>query len=229
MKEYSMDDYELELARLKEELAEVRESESRFRMFAENVPDMIFSFDPVLYRFFYISPSVEKITGYSPQEIINDPLNFINRAVYPKDFERIFREYTECIESPQETKQKPFEYRIVCRNGDVIWINELRTIEYNQEGVVRLMTGIARDITERKNHEREREALLKKLQAALEDVKTLSGFLPICANCKKIRDDSGYWQQVESYIRDHSEAQFSHSICPDCAHELYPQIYKDKK
>jgi hypothetical protein len=56
-------------------------------------------------------------------------------------------------------------------------------------------------------------------------VKTLSGLLPICASCKKIRDDSGYWTQVEVYVRDHTEADFTHSICPECAKKLYPDIY----
>jgi len=55
-------------------------------------------------------------------------------------------------------------------------------------------------------------------------VKTLSGMLPICAACKKVRDDSGYWNQIETYVRDHSDAQFSHGICPDCAKTLYPDI-----
>ncbi len=63
-----------------------------------------------------------------------------------------------------------------------------------------------------------------ELKEALAKVKTLSGFLPICANCKKIRDDKGYWTQIEAYIRDHSEAEFSHGICPECAKELYPDI-----
>jgi hypothetical protein len=60
-----------------------------------------------------------------------------------------------------------------------------------------------------------------KLQKALSEIKTLSGLLPICASCKKIRDDKGYWNQIELYIRDHSEAEFSHSICPPCAEKLY--------
>ncbi len=60
-----------------------------------------------------------------------------------------------------------------------------------------------------------------ELQQALAQVKKLSGLLPICANCKKIRDDGGYWQDVAVYIRDHSEADFTHGICPDCAKELY--------
>jgi len=66
--------------------------------------------------------------------------------------------------------------------------------------------------------------LNKELELALDEVKRLRGILPICANCKKIRDDQGYWQQIETYIRDHSEADFSHGICPDCARELYPEF-----
>lgn len=68
-----------------------------------------------------------------------------------------------------------------------------------------------------------------RLKAALEDVKTLEGLLPICSQCKKIRDDKGYWNKLEFYISKHSEAEFSHGICPECAQCLYPEIYnKDK-
>ena len=65
------------------------------------------------------------------------------------------------------------------------------------------------------------------LEKALKEVKRLSGLLPICASCKKIRNDKGYWQQIESYIRDHSEADFSHGICPDCVRKLYPELSDD--
>jgi PAS domain S-box-containing protein len=90
------------------------------------------------------------------------------------------------------------------------------------------MVGIVRDISQRKRAEEEREKLIKKLQAALADVKTLSGFIPICASCKKIRDDQGYWNQIEAYIQEHSGAEFSHSICPDCMKKLYSNSYKKK-
>lgn len=70
--------------------------------------------------------------------------------------------------------------------------------------------------------EKEREKLIQKLQQALSEVKTLSGLLPICSHCKKIRDDKGYWNSIESYIREHSEALFSHSICQECAKKYYP-------
>ncbi|MFH2092428.1 MAG: ABC transporter substrate binding protein [Pseudomonadota bacterium] len=89
-----------------------------------------------------------------------------------------------------------------------------------------------------KNNELEREIkdriqiekkLIEKkehLESALSKVKTLSGLLPICASCKKIRDDSGYWNQIESYINQHSDATFSHGICPDCAAKLYPELFE---
>ena len=71
---------------------------------------------------------------------------------------------------------------------------------------------------------RQLEQVNKKLQLALSEVKALSGLLPICTSCKKIRDDKGYWNQIELYIRDRSEAEFSHGICPDCAKILYPDM-----
>jgi len=73
-----------------------------------------------------------------------------------------------------------------------------------------------RDITERRRIEEERGKLVSELQNALERVKTLSGMLPICASCKKIRDHEGYWKQIESYITEHSEAVFTHGICSEC-------------
>lgn len=63
-----------------------------------------------------------------------------------------------------------------------------------------------------------------RLEKALNDVRELSGMLPICSSCKKIRDDEGYWNQIESYIRKHTNADFSHGLCPGCAHELYPDL-----
>ena len=68
-----------------------------------------------------------------------------------------------------------------------------------------------------------------ELKKAIAEVKTLSGFLPICANCKKVRDDKGYWEQIDSYIKEHSNLEFSHGLCPDCAKKLYPDIQLKKK
>jgi len=74
--------------------------------------------------------------------------------------------------------------------------------------------------------EENQRKLVDELREALAKVKTLSGMLPICASCKKIRDDKGYWNQIEEYTTDNSEAEFSHGICPECAEKLYPEFFK---
>jgi two-component system cell cycle sensor histidine kinase/response regulator CckA len=78
----------------------------------------------------------------------------------------------------------------------------------------------------RQQREEEREKLIRELQEAMAEVRTLTGMLPICASCKKIRDDKGYWTKIESYIRDHSEVEFSHSLCPECVEKLYPDFHE---
>jgi DNA-binding NarL/FixJ family response regulator len=87
-----------------------------------------------------------------------------------------------------------------------------------------LLARTLRYAIERKHTLVERERLLAELQAALAEVKTLSGLIPMCANCKKIRDDTGYWNQVESYIAARTDANFTHGICPECAKKLYPDL-----
>ena len=82
---------------------------------------------------------------------------------------------------------------------------------------------IIRDISERKSAELEQNRLIHELQDAVSKVKKLTGLLPICASCKKIRDEQGYWHHLEAYIRNHTEADFSHGICPDCRRKLYPE------
>lgn len=89
---------------------------------------------------------------------------------------------------------------------------------------------LSHEITERRRAEEEREKLIIELQDALEKVQTLSGLVPICANCKNIRDDKGYWNKIESYLQKYSEVKFSHGICPECAKKLYPdmELYPEK-
>jgi hypothetical protein len=90
----------------------------------------------------------------------------------------------------------------------------------------------SQDITAQKVAENDRLKLIEKLQQALGEVETLRGLLPICACCKKIRDDNGYWNHIEAYLSRHSSAEFTHTLCPDCVKEFYPKLWKimeDKK
>ena len=82
-------------------------------------------------------------------------------------------------------------------------------------------------ITARKQAEAERENLIRDLQSALVNVKTLRKLLPICAGCKKIRDDAGYWQSVEGYLLQHADVRFSHGLCPDCLRACYAELDND--
>jgi len=87
---------------------------------------------------------------------------------------------------------------------------------------IRGVVGVALDLTERVRAEADRERLIEELQQALDRVKVLSGLIPICAHCKAVRDDKGYWQQLDAFMREHSDAQLSHGICPDCVRKLMP-------
>ncbi len=80
------------------------------------------------------------------------------------------------------------------------------------------------ELTARVNTHIRLKKTISELESALNEIKTLKGMLPICSSCKKIRDDKGYWNQIETYILDHSEAEFTHGICPDCARKLYPNM-----
>lgn len=111
-------------------------------------------------------------------------------------------------------------------SGDDVWLDCYLNRFKSKDDWNILLT--VNDITRQKKNEREKELLIEQLKTAIAEVKSLSGLLPICSSCKKIRDDSGYWRQIEAYIREHSDADFTHSICPDCARKLYPDIFKDE-
>lgn len=117
-----------------------------------------------------------------------------------------------------------FEVRVpMAREADRFFITSVKPI-LDQGGRVISVVCISKDITDRKRFEREQERLILELQQALAKVRTLSGLLPICSNCKNIRDDKGYWIQIEAYIHEHSEADFTHGICPQCKQVLYPGV-----
>lgn len=112
------------------------------------------------------------------------------------------------------------EFRIKSGKNMVKYVHGIGEIErVDSRGPV--MKGIVQDITERKEYENEQKRLVNELQEALARIKTLSGLIPICANCKRIRDDKGYWRRIEKYIEERSEAEFTHSLCPDCEQLLY--------
>ncbi len=188
------------------------------RKFSESLinslPGIMYLFDE-MGDFKRWNKNFQLVTGFSAKEILNmNPLDIISSEDKEKVGNRIKDVFNEGRAS--------IEAKIFTKDGQII--------PYHFTGAklvvdgVKFLVGIGLDITERKQIENEKENLIEKLHDALSQVKQLSGFLPICASCKKIRDDNGYWNQIESYIKEHSEAEFSHSICPDCAKKLYPDL-----
>jgi PAS domain S-box-containing protein len=171
-------------------------------------------------RILHFNPYFEKISGRSLQEMAGK--NWLANFVPAGDHNHLRRHF---IEGGTAGTSERFIGAIIDRTGiplAIEWANRPLTNEQN-EVIGLLCTG--HNITEILRAEQEREQLILELQAALGEVKTLSGLLPICASCKNIRDDKGYWNQIEVYIRQHSDADFTHGICPDCARKLYPEIY----
>jgi len=150
---------------------------------------------------------IEIIMGASFEDLFN-----------PEDRQQIQEQHKKNDNHPQ-TGEKIGPFTL---NGRLITLEFLPITGEKPSHLV-----ILTDITERLEAERALQAEHDRLLHALSEVKALSGLLPICASCKKIRDDTGYWNQIETYIRDHSEADFSHGICPDCAKKLYPEYFKD--
>jgi PAS domain S-box-containing protein len=180
-------------------------------------PDMLCVVSPDGY-FKNLNKAWEKVLGYTIEELKLKP---VIELIHPDDREDSMKEFNKLLAGEEVSY---FENRYQCKD------DTYRVFAWNANPVAESKVyAAARDITELKNKEKEKNKLIEELQNALEKVNLLSGFLPICASCKKIRDDTGYWNQIESYIRDHSEVEFSHSICPDCAQELYPHIQKNMR
>lgn len=163
--------------------------------------------------------------GYSPDEIHPELLAW-KRLVHPDDLPRV----VETAHHHEEGKTDHFEveHRMRSSSGDWKWIlNWGRVVTRDPQGKPLRALGTHLDITRRKQAELQNLELIRKLETALTEIKTLRGIIPICSHCKKIRDDQGYWKQLEAYISDHSEAEFSHGICPECISRLYPDYLKN--
>ncbi|HEX3704272.1 MAG TPA: PAS domain S-box protein [Vicinamibacterales bacterium] len=162
-----------------------------------------------------LNPAWERTLGFTREELMAKP--FID-FVHPDDRERTLKQNGSVRAGGQAHS---FENRYRCKDGSYRWLLWNAAPDFDQQ----LIYSVARDITARRQAEQEREALLNDLRAALAEVKTLQQILPICSYCKKIRNDENYWETVETYISEHTNAKFSHSICPSCyRNKVEPQF-----
>ena len=148
----------------------------------------------------------EQTLGFTRAELMAKP--FIE-FVHPEDRDRTLGQ-NRAVRSGGQAHF--FENRYLCKDGSYRWLMWNATPDADRS----IIYAVARDITERKAADEERETLVRSLRDALAEVKTLRAILPICSYCKRIRDDKNYWHSVETYVSQHTNAQFSHSICPAC-------------
>jgi PAS domain S-box-containing protein len=159
----------------------------------------------------------ERMYGYRAQVIIGRSISVLIPAGRQHEMEEIRElvEQGECMDRLETVRLR--------QNGESMDVSVTISPIKDADGKICGASIVSRDITERKRQENERVKLIQDLQAALARVHTLGGLLPICASCKKIRNDHGYWEQVEIYIKNRSNAEFTHGICPDCITRLYPE------
>jgi PAS domain S-box-containing protein len=190
------------------------------RLLLQHTKDFIYRHDPQGI-ITYVSPAVEQIAGYTPQEwLAHYATHYTDNSINKNGRDTTDEMLRTCAAG------HPYVVEVRHKNGKNVYL-EINKQPYFMDGKVAGFVGVARDITLRKHMEKERENLIVELQEALDNIKTLKGMLPICSACKKIRDDKGYWSQIEAYVSEHSEAEFTHSICPECARKLYPGYCDD--
>jgi PAS domain S-box-containing protein len=171
-----------------------------------------------------INKKGSEILGYDEKEIVGK--NWFDNYLPERARSSVKAVFEKVIAGDIE-HSKFFENNILTRNGEERIVEWHTTALTDDAGNVIATLSSGTDITRRKLLEEEREKIISELQESISNIKILRGMLPICASCKKIRDDKGYWNMLEVYIRDHSEADFSHGLCPDCVKKLYPGYSKD--
>jgi len=164
----------------------------------------------------YVNRRFSRAFGFEPEEVIG---RRIFDLFSPEEAEKRMTVVRKAFATAEPIV---FDVRVPTPAGDTFYITSVKPI-LDDQGRVTSVVCISKDITARKQVEVERESLIQDLQAALLEVRTLSGLLPICSHCKKIRDDDGSWTRIENYIQARSRANFTHGICPECQHMFFPE------
>lgn len=168
-----------------------------------------------------------EMLGYTLKDFENDTDTW-TRLIHPDDRDAAWGSIIDHLEG--RTDCHKMEYRMRAKDGSYRWIlDHARIVKRAADGQPLRMSGTHIDITDRKRIEEERDQLIASLKAALQEIRTLKGIIPICSYCHSIRNDRGAWDQLEEYLARHSHAEFSHGICPECFDRLMSSMDKDSQ
>ncbi len=195
---------------------ELRDSEEKYRQLVEAADSVIFiaNYDG---NYIFMNELAAKQLGGRPNDFIGQ--NVFD--IFPQEMAEYF---LSGIRNIINSGKGNVDESKTLLQGKVHWYKTIGKPLANKNGKIYAAMFIGIDETHRKKAKEEREKLINELQEALKEIKTLRGIIPICSQCKKIRDDKGAWDQMEKYISERSDAQFSHSVCPECVKKLYPHL-----
>lgn len=207
--------------RLAEAATLSREREMTWVFALEGNRDGVWDWNVVTGEVFF-SKRWKEMLGYAEDEIANHLSEWETR-VHPDDLAAVYADLGKHLEGGAPFYEN--EHRVRCKDGSYKWILDRgRIVAWTVAGKPLRVVGTHTDVTGRKDAEIEQERLIGELRNANRRIGALSGLLPICSSCKKIRDERGQWRQLETYIREHSQADFSHGMCPDCVRHYYPEL-----
>lgn len=169
-----------------------------------------------------------QMLGYTSIKEFESNTDTWTNSIHPDDRDAAWKSIHDHLEG--RTSAHKMEYRMLTKDGGYKWIlDHARIVQRDSDGQPLRMSGTHIDISDRKQMEAERDNLIKSLQEALNEIKTLKGIIPICSYCHSIRDDQGAWDRIEAYLSRHSDAEFSHSICPKCLKKARADAGLDEK
>jgi len=212
--------------KLKEKIEELEE---KHRVVADNLLDAIWVIDIATFKFDYITPSIKKISGYEAGEFTK--FTFMDRLTPEscREVEAILAEEIPRFEQGVKAI-RTLEVELVHKNGSNYWA-EIRAKFVKKSDKPLKIIGVTREITERKKVEQQQKELIRKLQEALaererllKEIKVLRGLLPICSGCKRIRDEHDRWWPLDAFVRSRTDAEITHTICPDCTKVFYDDL-----
>ena len=198
--------------------------ENELKVLMSNLPGMAYRcFNERDWPMEFVSHGCRALTGYEASDLVGKQKMPYGDVIHPDDREQVWRDVQSAI-----AEDRPFRitYRIITASGAERWVWEQGLKIEAETGRPRI-EGFITDITDLKEAEQERETLITQLRSALDEIDALRGIIPICSGCKRIRDDQGYWNHIETYISERSGVDFSHGICPECRDKLYGDMDDD--